>query len=214
MSISAPPIGRPRRRTRSVWWIVPAAAADIALATSGPLILWHNGGETVLSGPAAGIVLFCATLVLLLVVRAGLTGRLAQFSPPPLGTGGELTLVVIDIAGLVGSCAWWLLSGDYLIGWISLYCAVLVGVTSPLQLLADLLVGRNEVAGRRADRGSLFLSAARVVAGVTAVVVIALTAAVHEWGSAVLNPLILLVLIALGVSSLLSNGVGSVRRRA
>lgn len=182
-------------RGRPAILAVATVLTDAATVFVGAFVLWSAGGLTVVSGPTwsfalCGIVLACGFAV------SGHLGRRSASAP-----SAEFVLTVsvsaIRLVVLAGAVVAWSATGDYFLGWVTLFAAVVLFVTSTWSVLGDVLSSGGPRTGRGRVVRRLRLMPARatirvvgVVAGALAVV---LLQPIHVWELAILSPLLVIV---------------------
>ncbi|MCM3781271.1 hypothetical protein [Microbacterium hydrocarbonoxydans] len=173
---------------------------DITFAAAGTLLLWWNGGTTVVDGPWYGFALFLLIGIIVLVLR-----QLAAAQRPierPHDPTSDKIVTLLEAVLLAGVTAAWLVLNDYFLGWAATFSALCFLVAATLQLLTDVLTARNSGI-RKTDttrvvrRKLRSLEVHRLLMAILAVVAVVVTAPIHHWMPSLLNPLLLLIVAPL-----------------
>lgn len=186
-----------------VGWSLATLAWDVVLVIVGADILWLNGGVTVSTGPLLGLVLFVAALSACLFARGVFPGRPAGPDFSSASIAFERNLVIGDAILLAGAVTAWIVSSAYFVGWIAVFGASLYFTGLVIQLLTDVLTGRaaQRTTGRRERRRPVraSLEFARLLAIGWAIVVFLILEPVHQWRELLLNPLTVMLVLAIGI---------------
>lgn len=189
---------------------VAAPVVDAATCLVGGMILWLNGGQTVATGPIIGLGAFTAALAGLLCIRFLLIHAPAS-SRRTVDIHIERCVVSIDLIALAALTIAWFESNSYFIGWLATLGAVLLLLGNSFQLLVDVTTGRNwrPRASRRPLSVHRFASLEihRLIIGAGALAALIVTAPVHGWQAALLNPLTFLIGTAMGLSIALGHAI-------
>jgi len=165
-----------------------AVFAQGALTAFGAIVLWNNGGSTVVNGQAIGLLLAAASVVcLVLLDRAA--SRSATIDVLALTTGVES----LRIALLATVVSGWIVTGSYFVGWLATYAAIVLFCGSIVSLIADVLGLRPGSAVVRSARLHQWVLATHVGALVASIAGLALTVPVHRGDLWLLAPLVYLV---------------------
>ncbi|WFR66995.1 hypothetical protein P9139_20935 [Curtobacterium flaccumfaciens] len=151
--------------------------------------LWHSGRSTVADGPASLHLALVAGIGLVVVVRQCIHRApvLARRNPRAVRTDRIVTAA--DLVGLVALCAVWRLGGSYFTGWLTAAAGSLVIGVVPVQLIADVVTGRNDTGDGRRFVTPETLRLLLIVVGFAALF---LTADVHQWRVAIIDLVLLL----------------------
>ncbi|MFJ3394030.1 hypothetical protein [Leifsonia aquatica] len=194
-------------RVAAVVWSALVVFWDAGLVLAGGTLLWLNGGPTVTSGPLPGLALFVAVMVAGLFVRALLPGRPASAEFSLSSVGFERNVIIGDSVVLLATLIAWMATSLYFLGWLAVLGASLLFIGSMVQFLTDVLTGRASLRapGRRIRRHPVrkSLEFARMLGMAWAVVALAVLSPIHAWLEIVLNPLVLMLVIAIGVQNAL-----------
>jgi hypothetical protein len=194
--------------------VAGAVAIDAVLVGACATILWLNGGESVVAGPIGGLGLFEIVAAGSLCARC-LVIRSAAPQRRPVDIRAEQWVSALDLLLFACVITAWLVSGLYFLGWVATLAAILLLLGNNFQLMVDVTTGRNwrarAVSHTISAHRFASLELNRVVGGAGGVVGLVLTAPIHEWQSLLLNPLALLVTVAMGASVALGNLARRVR---
>jgi hypothetical protein len=186
-----------------VGWSLVTLAWDVVLVIVGVNILWLNGGVTVSTGPLFGLVLFVAALSVCLFARAVFPGRPAGPDFSSASVAFERNLVIGDAILLAGAVTAWIMSSSYFVGWVAVFAASIFFTGLVIQLLTDVLTGRasqRAPGGRERSRPVITsLEFTRLLAIVWAIVAFLVLEPVHEWRELLLNPLTVMLVLAIGI---------------
>ncbi|MFJ4225698.1 hypothetical protein [Microbacterium sp. NPDC089695] len=178
-------------------------ACDLAFVAAGGLVLWHNGGTTVVNGNWQGVAIFLGLASIATCLRA-VAARQRPLDAP-LDPRIDRIVSASELLLLGSVIAVWLMGGEYFWGWIATFFALCIVCAATLQLLTDVLTARNSRAAKANSspvirRHLLSLEAHRLIVVALAGVAVALTSPIHFWSALLINPLLILILLPMGVS--------------
>ena len=180
---------------------------DLLLGFGGAALLWAGGNQTVADGPVTGYLVLVIGMTIVIFLRHLIAGRRSFASGTARDVRVDQIASIVDIVLILGIYVGWKLTDVYFLGWVATFSAITLILSTSLQLMVDITTGRNSNAqhsqhGR--GRHLLSLEVTRIVLGVTALAVTALTADIHRWSTAILNLTVVLTAAALGVASLVT----------
>jgi len=191
-----------------IWRTLITSLCDVALGAGGAALLWFGGGATIADGSIVSYIVFVLAFSVLLVFRHLASDRRGIAVATVAEVRTDQIVTVCDLVLLVAATGAWMLTDNYFFGWVAVFSAIASLLGTTLQLMLDVVSGRNSDAQRRA--GSLLgrrvsaLETFRIVLGVTALAVIVLGAEIHEWNPSILNLTVLLVATSMGIAALVS----------
>lgn len=196
-------------RTSEIGWrALVAVLCDLVIAGGGASILWFGGNATIADAHVLNYVVFVLTITVMLVFRHLAIGRRGLMAASLAEVRIDRVVTLADLALLSAIGGAWFVTGDYFLGWIAVFSALMLLLGTALQLMLDLLSGRNSQAQERGDAGIgsrvLTLEVCRIVLGVVTLTVIIVGAEIHGWNPAILNLTVLLAAVSMGLSTLVA----------
>lgn len=196
------------KRPAIAWRALVTILCDLVIGGGGAALLWFGGNTTIADGHFLNYVVFVLAVTVLLIFRHLATGRRGFAAASVAEVRVDQIVTFADLALLAAICGAWMATGDYFLGWIAVFSAIVLLLATALQLMLDVLSGRNSLAQER--EGSLFgsrilaLEVFRIALGVAALAVIVVGAEIHEWNPAILNLTVLLAVVPMGLSTLVA----------
>lgn len=179
------------------------ALCDLAVVTAGAWILWSSSATSVVSGPAEDNLFFILVTALTLSVRH--TVSRSADSVHVRSHMARVTLVT-DLFLAAALFIAWQATGIYYLGWLTTFALMFFVIGTGFQLLVDVVTSRNrKVSGsqnapRSRKKVSFATELTRLVGIVGAVIGFAYMSPVHGWDIAFINPLIMMLVVAIGLS--------------
>jgi hypothetical protein len=171
--------------------VLIALICDAVIGFGGAELLWATGTATVATAPTSTFVIVIIGTALLVVCRHGILGQGALRRATRNGVlVGDLLL-----AGAIALA--WQISGDYFLGWVTSYVALLLLVTGIFELF-------GAAAGQSRDSKSGlawsdFIRFFVLLAGVGGLVA---TSDIHGWNLAIINTVLLTAACGIGLGIL------------
>lgn len=201
----------PKDETTSVFRTIGRAIStgliDTMTAVACAVILWQNGGTTVVNGATFGI------LACLIVATIGLTVRAHLSNPTHVGRDQDAPtfitseVITTSFQGAVlasGLMLWWM-THSYFWGWLVCLAGIFSTVGGLWQMLATVLNTRNDQHQKSSTahtRGQAIPSALTHLLGTACgLAVIVLTAPIHTWNVSIISTMILLFTGAILISA-------------
>jgi hypothetical protein len=191
---------------------------DVAVVAGGAWGMWTSGVTNVVDGPVLEQSAVVLAMALVLVIRHLVSGRDTMAANTVMGLTVDRLLAIAHATLLAGVAVWWRISGEYYLGWLLTFAALVVIVGTALQLLVDVVTGRNARVDSRQER----LLARRLTAveswriglGLLGLAALVLSTPIHWWSPMVINLTIILIAIAVGISMLVRLGLRRLRTAA
>lgn len=176
---------------------------DLAAITAGAWILWNSSATSVLSGPVEDQLLFVLVVALFLSIRHTVSRDADSLA---VKSHVARTTLVTDLFLAAAFVIAWQVTDIYYLGWLTTFALVFFAIGTGFQLLVDVTTSRyrrvkmDQDATRSSRKASFATELTRLAGVVGAVLGFAYISAVHAWDVAFINPLIMMVSLAIGVS--------------
>lgn len=169
------------------------ALCDLTAVAVGAWVLWNSSATSVVSGPLEDKMLFVLATALILTVRH----TVSRSTDPFIVTARTArTVLFVDLLLAAAGVVAWQLTGIYYVGWITTFALVFFTVGTGFELLVDVVTSRHRSSGRASFATELTRLAVMVGSGVG----FTLMAPIHGWDIAFINPLMMMIALAIGLS--------------
>lgn len=169
------------------------AICDLAVVAAGAWVLWNSSETSVVSGPLDAKLLFVLAIALMLTVRHTVS---RSTDPLLVRSRTARTVLVVELLLAAAGVTAWQLTGIYYVGWITTFALMFFIIGTGFELLVDIVTSRYRSSGR----ASFATELTRLAVVIGAAVGFTLMAPVHAWDIAFINPLILMICLAIGLS--------------
>ena len=201
---------------RVTYYLSAKLALDVAFTFGCAVVLWNNGGTTVVNGSLLGIVSTALIAILLIALRCLVPHALAQHVDLHHVVRNEQILLLTQSFALAVLYACSHLFDSYFLAWAFCFGSISLLIASGWQLLRSLTIPPTSArdAGRRRSQPnelSNSLPVTRLCGILVAATAVACAAPVHEWQLPLFNTLIVVVSLSIFIGAGLAAWIVKVR---